>query len=61
MVGKWVLSTSGTLAQKCKEYNVETIECDIEKQIIPIDVGTVDSIIFYRSDRAAMVERRDVH
>jgi SAM-dependent methyltransferase len=46
VTGRWILSPSGTLEEKCKQYNVETIECDIERQVIPIDDGSVDCIIF---------------
>jgi hypothetical protein len=35
-------------------YNGETIECDIERQIIPIDDGSLDCIIFRRTDRASL-------
>jgi SAM-dependent methyltransferase len=44
--GRWVLDGSTTLEHRCAEYGVSTLECDIEREPIPLPEQAVDCIIF---------------
>ena len=44
--GEWHLAGGTTLQDRCREYGVQSLECDIERQSIPLDDHSVDIIVF---------------
>jgi SAM-dependent methyltransferase len=43
---QWVLAQSNTLRDKCMRYNIETVECDIERERSPFSDDTFSFIVF---------------
>ena len=46
VAGKWVLSESLSLMEKCDQFGIETLQCDIEHEPIPLPDCSVDFIVF---------------
>jgi SAM-dependent methyltransferase len=44
--GEWVLDGATTLQDRCREYGVETVQCDIERDSIPLEDSSVEFIVF---------------
>ena len=43
---KWVMSGSMALTEKCSRHGIETVQCDIENESIPLEDSSVDFIVF---------------
>ncbi|MCH7615493.1 MAG: class I SAM-dependent methyltransferase [Nitrospinae bacterium] len=44
--GKWVLSGTVPLTEKCRQYGIETLQCDLEHEPIPLEDSSVKFIVF---------------